>query len=269
MNTKYIINKNDLINYLNEGKTNQQIADIVGCSKSQMGYLIHKFGLTECQKKKKLPTFKFEKIDSTEKAYSIGFIACDGAVSQNEQVEVSVAKSDKEILDYISKIINGRVFVDDTFDKKTRRFPRARCNKKIPDIKAFIGGCAKSERHLPIVSKSLMRYVLLGAFDADGCITWGYRKDKNRLWQKVSFTTSLGLSTGIQQLLLKEVGISTIVRPKSNENCFVLEFSNREDVLKFIHYIYCDDFVVLKRKYLKANALRLKLEENGEGAKQQ
>ena len=50
------------------------------------------------------------------------------------------------------------------------------------------------------------------------------------------------------------------------KDCFVIEFANRIDVLKFLNYIYQDDFVVLKRKYLKYKALRLELEENGEGA---
>lgn len=181
-------------------------------------------------------------------------------------VEITVEKRDKEILDYLSKEIHANVFVDNTFDKKARRFPRARCSKKIPDIKAFVGGEKKADRHLPIVAEQLNRYLLLGAFDADGCLTWGRRKDKNRIWQKISFTTSLNIAICIQQLLIKEVDISTIVRPKTNCNCYVVEFSNKKDVLKFIDYIYPDDFVVLKRKYLKAKALRLELEENGEGA---
>ena len=71
--------------------------------------------------------------------------------------------------------------------------------------------------------------------------------------------------TGVQQFLLKKLSISTIVRPKKNENCYVIEFANKKDVIKFLDYIYSDNFIVLQRKYLKANALRLELEENGEG----
>ena len=133
----------------------------------------------------------------------------------------------------------------------------------------FIGGNLKINRHLPIVRKDLNRYLLLGAFDADGCLTWGRRKDKNRIWHKISFTTSFNIAICLQQILIKELNISTIVRPKSKESCYVIEFANRKDILKFLDYIYCDDFVVLKRKYLKAKALRLELEENGEGANKQ
>lgn len=217
------------------------------------------------QKKCKLPTYKIEKIDSPEKAYILGFICCDGTISTNKNVEISVCKADREVVDYIADIVRSHVFVDNTFDKKTRRFPRVRTNKKIGDINKFIGGYKKSERHLPIVPDKYNRYLMLGAFDADGCITWGRRKDKNRIWQKITFNTSLSIAVCIQKILIKELNISTIIRPKSNkENCYVIEFSNKKDVMKFIKYIYCDDFIVLKRKYLKAKALRLELEENGE-----
>ena len=39
------------------------------------------------------------------------------------------------------------------------------------------------------------------------------------------------------------------------------------DVIKFCEHIYPnEDFIILNRKYLKYKALRLELEENGEGA---
>ena len=109
------------------------------------------------------------------------------------------------------------------------------------------------------------RYLLLGFFDADGCITWGRRKDRNRIWQKVSFTSQLHLLEGVQKMLYSNIGISSTIRPKSDEECYIIEISNKEDVLKFINYIYPenDKFIILQRKYLKANALRLELEEFG------
>lgn len=263
--TKEILEK-----YLNYGMTNQQIAEELGYSKSNIGYFIHKFGLVEKQEKYKLPNYRIGSIDSKEKAYTLGFICCDAAIDNKNTVELSVEKSDKEVLDYVSRVIDCRIHVDNTYDKKAKRFPRARTSKRIPDVKTFIGGPLKKDRHFPITKKEFTRYALLGAFDSDGCLTWGRRKDKNRIWQKISFTTSLGIATGLQNILIKELNISTVVRPKTGENCFVLEFANKNDVLKFLDYIYPnDEFIVLNRKYLKAQALRLELEENGEGVEKQ
>ena len=108
--------------------------------------------------------------------------------------------------------------------------------------------------------------MIQGFFDAEGCITWGRRKDKNRIWQKVSFTSQYKMLEGVQQYLLKQLNIATKLKPKSDgSKCFILEFANKNDVLKFCEHIYNNnDMIVLKRKYSKFKALRLELEENGE-----
>ena len=265
MYNKYNITKEQLEKLLLQNLTNRQIAEIIGCGHTNVGYFIKKFGLTELQQNYKRQPYKINKIDSKFKAYFLGFVCCDAAINQTNSIELSVELGDKEILDYFSGEIDCVVNIDKTYDKKTKRFPRARLTKKVTDITAFVGGPLKEKRHLPITNKELIKYVLLGAFDADGCLTWGRRKDKNRLWQKVSFTSSLNICLTIQQILLKELNISTRIYPKKDSKCFVIDFSNKNDVLKFLDYIYCDNFIVLNRKYLKAKALRLELEENGEG----
>ena len=256
----------DFYFYTIHGYSNRELEQVFNLSKSTISYQQRKYGLNNLTKCKKKPVFSFDKIDTPEKAYVLGFILADGCIEQNDIVEVSVALKDKEVVDFISNTINSSVFVDNTYDKKQRRFPKARTNKKIKDITKFTSGRAKADRHYPRIKKDLERYLLLGFFDADGCITWGRRKDRNRIWHKICFTSSYSLLYGVQQHLLK-IGITTTLRPKSNENCFVLEFSNKVDVLKFLDYIYPknSEFIVLQRKYLKNRALRLELEENGEG----
>ena len=180
-------------------------------------------------------------------------------------MDLKASIDDKEVIEFISKVINSRVFDNYNIDRKRRQFPHSRTSKRIKDITKFTGGKLKKDRHYPRISKDLEPYLLQGFFDGDGCITWGHRKDRNRLWHKVCFTSSLSILTGLQQYLYKQ-GIVTTVRPKSNENCFVLEFANKKDILKFYNLVYQDkDFIILKRKYIKYSALRLELEENGEG----
>lgn len=268
MYNKYNITKEMLEPLVKAGKSQREIAEIIGCSKSNIGHFIQKFGLSDLAAHRKLPSYKINAINTKEKAYVLGAICCDGAIDDNNQVEMSVAKADKEFIDFIAKEVNGKVCIDDTYCPEQRRFPRARLSKRIPDIKTFLGGPKKPDRHFPITKDKFVRYALLGAFDADGSLSWGRRKDSNRIWQKISFTTSLKIATGIQNVLYKYLNISTTVRPKTGENCYVIEFANRSDVLKFLDYIYQDDFVVLTRKYSKYKALRLELEENGEGTKQ-
>ena len=180
---------------------------------------------------------------------------------------ITTAINDREVIEFISSVFDSNIQEDHKLDKKNRRFPNCRTQRVIKDILKFTGGRLKTERHYPRVKKDLERYLLLGFFDADGCITWGRRKDRNRIWQKVMFASSYSLLEGVQQHLFN-IGITTKLRPKANENCYIIEFANKKDVLKFLDYIYPDDeFVILQRKYLKAQALRLELEEFGENTK--
>ena len=263
------MDKELLESYLEEGLTYKEIANITGKSKSTVGYWITKFNLNDKSKYSK-PKYNdpkmFNKIDTPEKAYIIGYALADGYINSNA-IEFGCCIRDKELLKFISNYIGANYREDLTYLPAQRRFPRARVAIGNQDIvKDFNKHCSSKEnKHCPIISKELERYLVLGFFDGDGCLTWGRRKDRNRLWHKVCFTSSLRVLEGIQKILLNHCQISTIIRPKSNENCFVLEFANKEDILKFLNFIYPDDsFIILKRKYDKAKALRLELGEFGE-----
>lgn len=266
------MSKDELLKLLLDGKSTRDISKELGIGKSTVSYWIQKYNLQDFMKYKKHESnYNFIKIDTKEKAYALGFILADGDISPKNVVEISVERNDREIVEFISNIIESNINIDNTFNKEKRRFPRVRTSRKITDILKFTSGRLKKDRHYPRVRKDLEKYLLLGFFDADGCITWGIRKDRNRVWQKISFTSQLHLLEGIQKMLYNEIGISSTIRPKSNENCYIIEFSNKSDVLKFINYIYPkeeDKFIVLQRKYLKANVLRLELEDIGGSTKE-
>lgn len=260
MNRVCSISKEHLSELLNKGFSNRKISEITGVSKSQVSYLVRKYSLQELYNKPKYDTFNLDVIDSKELAYMLGFIIADADIN-NEIVEISVKLSDYELSNLFSIILGSKSRVDNTFNKEKKRFPRIRIVRKIKGINKFVGGDKKKDRNVPIISRNLEVYMIRGIFDADGCITWGFRKDRNRLWHKVSFTSSLGILTSVQKVLYK-IEISTIIRPKANENCFVLEFANKEDIIKFYNYLYADtSFIPLKRKFDNYNALRLELGE--------
>lgn len=261
--------KTTLKDYLDKGLSTRQISPLVGLDHRTIQYWINKHGLKECMRHKK-PEYNenfFKKIDSPEKAYILGFILGDSHIG-NKLIDISVTLRDKEILEFIQKNVGGNITDSNFTNKKTRTFPNSSMIIGNPsllrDLKTKSGGNLKEDRHIPIISEELERYLLQGFFDAEGCITWGRRKDRNRVWQKISFTSQLKLLEGIQKILLKN-GIATSIKPKGSEKCFVMEFSDKSSVLNFIDIIYTDSkFIVLNRKYNKAIALRLELGEFGE-----
>ena len=204
------------------------------------------------------------KINSKELAYVIGFISADASIDKINRVEISTSIKDKSIIEFISKIINSNISVDETYIQEKKIFPRYRTSRKITDILKFVGNRKKEFRNIPIISNEFTKYLVLGFFDGDGCITWGRRKDRNRIWQNISFTSSYFLLESIQKILLK-IGISSSIKPKGTEKCFILKISSKKDVLKFCEWIYSDeDFIILKRKFDVFRALRLELGEFGE-----
>lgn len=248
------------------GFSTRQIAEMTGESKSNIQYTAKKYNLNNFWNFQQSPIYKFNIIDTPEKAYTLGFILCDGSIDKDNNVNITVAERDRCIVDFISLVINSNVNVRYKTDIEKRIFPKAITCKRINDITKFTGGRLKEDRHYPRVKEWLEPYLLLGAFDADGCITWGIRKDRKRLWHKISFSSQYGILYGIQQLLYNKLNISTTIKPKTGERCFVLEFSNRRDIITFLNFIYQEPYrVVLQRKYQKARALRLEMEENGEG----
>lgn len=257
--------KNELLKLIEEGKTFKEIGAIFNMEPRTVGYWVNKYRLNNNLKYRKTVPFNLNKIDSKELAYIIGFIAADANIDNKECVEISVGINDIEIVQFISKVLDCNIKIDNTTNSETRRFPRARTSKQLNNITMLFGGRLKANRNLPVISNNLVKYLILGFFDGDGCITWGVRKDRNRLWHKISFTSSLSLLTSIQKILLKHLQISTIIRPKTNENCFILEFNNINDIIKFTNWIYDDkSFIILKRKFNNTKALRLKLGEFGE-----
>ena len=258
------MDRENLKQWLIEGKSTREIGEIVNLDKRTVSYWIKKFELNEYMKYKQKTAINFGKIDTKEKAYTLGFLLCDGHIDEKSIVSASVAKQDREVLEFICGVMDSSLNFDPKFNKKRRQFPNYFTSRKIKDFKKFTGGRLKKERHYPIVPKHLEKYLLLGAFDADGCITWGWRKDRSRIWQKISFTSQYKILLGIQKAIYKNIGISSVIAPKTGEDCYVMSICGKADVLKFIDYIYSDeDFIILNRKYEKTKALRLELEEFG------
>lgn len=244
------------------GNTTKQIGKIFDKAPNTIAFHIRKNNLQEFMKYKKPEYIKdfFKKIDTPEKAYILGFLTGDGDYNKNNIMTLALSKQDICIPIFISKNTGCNYYVSDKTDKEKKIFPKVRISigdkNYITDFKKYGIFDYKKNRKVPIINSKLYRYLLLGLFDAEGCITWGYRKDRNRLWHKISFTSSLSILYGVQKIL-DRFGISSAIKPKKDEDCYIIEFSDKERVFKFLNIIYPDNsFIVLERKYKKAIALR-------------
>lgn len=213
-----------------------------------------------------LDKYDFNRIDSAEKAYTLGVILAYGTIDDKSNVCVSVPMTDKAIAEFVSRVLSSPMSYSHMVNKKSSKYPSAYTSKRVGDITRFTGGIRKCDMHYPIVRSCLDRYLLLGVFDAHGALEFGIKKSNGKVWQKVYIDSGLRLLEGIQKYMSKRLGVSSIVRPKSGASRYILEISSKKDVLKFLNHIYPDEnFIILHRKYSKYCALRRELGENGEG----
>lgn len=274
-----MINKEKIKEYLKKGYSLRKISEKENIPLTTLRYNVNKYNLKQFNNFVRNTDDRdfFKEINTKEKAYIIGFILGDGEIHNTNDVHLGIKLSDKQLIEDINKYLpwEGHIKEDRTFDKKTRRFPRIRFNFRSRTfggilVKMF-GDRLASKRNMPIISKPLRPYLIAGLFDSDGCITYGFRKDRNRLWYKVSFTCNENILLGLQKELYAN-NISSRIYPKKNENVFVLEITNLKDIYKFFKLLPIDG-IRLKRKVEKFNnwlqevvktPLRLKLGELGE-----
>ena len=125
---------------LQNGMSTRDIEKICDKDHRTISYWIKKYNLSNQSKYKKTDNYKFNVIDTPEKAYILGFMLADAGINENKSVEIAVSINDKIIVEYMADIIGGNVIYDYTYNKRSRRFPRARLQKKITDIFTFTGG---------------------------------------------------------------------------------------------------------------------------------
>lgn len=220
----------------------------------------------------------FDKIDEKDIAYLIGFLSGDGGFSDGfgkRGNRMAISTTDEEIVDWISSHI-------EEFSKESAVLndnPKAGIFARLPAYRKTFNTswtplfnkygivCKKESRSVQNISKKNMKYFIMGFLDADGCISFTQRKDRDRICAKVSFThPSIKLLEKIQGFLSEELCICSTIKPKGAEKCFVLSCSKIEGVEKFCSWLYSEkNRIVLKRKYNKWCELKTELRSKREG----
>lgn len=204
-------------------------------------------------KKYRLRTF--EKIETPYHGYLIGYLAGDGsfsAATHKRVARLSVGSSEEDIINGFRDFFCPDTVVGSKWPINNTPGRNIKANKlsyiltfssKFHETFNKFGILSlKKDRSLVNISKKDMKRYLHGLFDADGHISWGYRKDRNRLWGKVGIThQSLSLLKKVQKYLEEELDISSSVAPRNDEDCLDLQFSKRESIEKFVLWLYDEE----------------------------
>ena len=198
----------------------------------------------------------FEKIDTEEKAYWLGFLYADGSVYKNNKgyyrFELGLAEKDLIHIEKFKKFVNSKHDIKYRVKTKSFRivFSDPQFTKNLIDL-----GCVPNksliltfptEDQVPL---ELQKHFIRGYFDGDGSIS--YRKSGG----------SPGISVmGTLEFLLKlnEVFKNLAVIAKKDKrhlnNTYTLRFRVQPGI-NFLYLIYNDSNIFLTRKYEKYNFL--------------
>ncbi len=200
----------------------------------------------------------FEKIDSNEKAYWLGWIISDGSITNNPkqnkfQLELTIKKEDEEILHLLEKDlgVTNKVYPS---QKKYSRFSLG-CKKLILDLEKL--GISQNKTFsvkVPQFDSQFNAAFIRGIFDGDGGFSH-YQRSSGQICNELSFCGNEFIINWIRETLIKEIpnlSKNTITKENSIKR---IRWSNKKDLILLKKYLYTNhNNHYLKRKYNLINA---------------
>lgn len=214
----------------------------------------------------------FNKIDTEDKAYFLGFLFADGCnISNAEAISLALEETDKEILeqfsrlissDYPLKYLNAREIKNKktgkTYISKPQYLFRI-TSKNLSQQLTKLGCVPRKSLILQFptedqVSEHLIRHFIRGYFDGDGSFT--LRKRNNRK-DCVTLSTSIVSSRDFCNVLADKiktyVNINLQISKPSNcsDKTGAVRSTGTQQVYRLLKWLYSDCEIFLKRKYDK------------------
>lgn len=209
--------------------------------------------LSKTHRKYNLDESFFEKIDNEEKAYWLGFLSGDSALTENK-VRLRLALKDKEHL----KKFKGAVkwTGKDYFPKNNNGIEVGFRSLKMTDDLAryFITPRKTFIIRFPEISKLLERHFIRGVFDADGCINRTIRIRKGKSGQiYISYGGEFNIEGNKEFVLaiqsrLVELGLPNTSTKYSGKNINRVRYGGINQLRKIYNYLYEDATIFLERK---------------------
>ena len=245
----YIINK-----YLNENYTLKQLGKEFNCSYPTIRNLLNKHKIKSRGNKQGYPRdeFYFNKIDTEEKAYWLGFLYADGCVHSNNY-EISVNITDKEHIEKFKTAI--KAFNHNITETQDKRFQNAKTlyqfsirDKQLhQDLIKW--GCIPQKslliNKIPNIPRDYVSHFLRGYFDGDGSLH--YLRGTNNY--RISFVGTKDFLNDIQKELQTNVSLQSNIAGKA----YVLQIAGRRQIERILNYLYNNskENNRLNRKYQK------------------
>lgn len=261
--------------YTNGNISASKLSKEMGCSIGTVIKILreHHIMIINYQNVTKFNENKFDNIDTSEKAYWLGFIFADGYISSRDnEFELSLSIKDVEQLNKFNTFMEYNGNNVKIYENRCRWFIT---NKHLWNTLNNLGCTPRKSTTLefPNIDNIFYKDFIRGYFDGDGYFTYN----------KVTVTPIVGF-IGTEKFLTKLVEILSNneihsgkfvkdLRMKSN-NIYIIRISVL-DTNKFLEYLYMDSKIYLNRKFKRYEFFRQSrsseelldflANENGEG----
>lgn len=216
----------------------------------------------------------FEKIDTENKAYWLGFLYADGCILDMklsdgtkipQTLQISISVKDIEIIYKFMKDIEleKNIYIGTSHNKKSEtQYCRLQVGSSIMVNDLIKYGCTPRKTYTlkfpNNISKDLIRHFIRGYFDGDGSVYLSehmqYDKRRGKEYLQQSFCCNFqGTYDFLSSLesILNENNIITRPLRKGHGMVYSLDFGRKDSMINFFHYIYDNCNVYLDRKYNK------------------
>lgn len=247
--------------YIEDKLTQKEIGKLLGISEKYVSALSVSYGLSRPKRagyQKYNTNNSFFKHWSSEMAYILGFILCDGTVGQsNNSISIEINSKDVEILNFIKQNISPEkpIYFRDRLDSRTGKvysmaaFQFSSLEAKEDLIKFGITPQKTGKEICPDIPKEFVSDFLRGVLDGDGSIIDKGPTINGKKYKAYRVQISSSCPSFLEDLNRKYCfDLGSIHGP--NENCYALVFENRPDIKKILSIIYNGNFC-LQRKYQK------------------
>lgn len=246
-----------VIELFNDGHNMTQIGKMLGYNESSIFALLKKNNIDTSKYKCKysLDESYFEKIDTPNKAYILGWFYSDGNVMPNGKCRIQIHHSDRAILEQIK---NELKYTGELIDIPARNTsePQVLLNvdrKKVADDLIKLGVVPNKSLVIAfpsfdVVPENLISHFVRGVFDGDGSI---------------SITKKGFLSVGITSTDVFCLSLSEYLKPlgitgghfyyrRKDKNTGSFLFGTKDNTRQFLSWLYKDAELKLQRKHEKA-----------------
>ena len=258
---KVIVSEEDeykIIDSYNNGSTVRDIAKQFNLGQKRTSDILKKHGIkvllsSERPSKYLLDEHYFDVIDTQDKAYILGFLYADGCNCKNN-IAICLQERDKGILDKINIALGSDrplSFIDysNRNGNCQNQYRLSVTNKYMSDKLRSLGMVQNKSLVLEFpqwLRQDLYPHFIRGYFDGDGHVS------KNYYNAKLSIVSTKNFCEFVKEILRSEIGInSSIYLCHKNEltTTRTLQISGRNQIGKFLDYIYGDANLYLQRKY--------------------